>query len=166
MTVIVDTNVAVVANGESGQASGECEETCINRLEEITTGEVKLALDDQRRIIEEYRGNLSPHGQPGAGDAFLKWVEMNWTNSKWCSLVSITPVNGLENEFHEFPNDSALVAFDPDDRKFIAVAIAHPEKPPILQAVDSQWLSFRDALRRNRVMVEFLCEADIQRSHE
>ena len=163
MTVIVDTNVAVVANGGFEKASEECEETCINRLQEITTGEIKLALDDHRRIIEEYRGNLSPHGQPGVGDAFLKWVETNWTNPKWCDLVPITPVNGLENEFEEFPIDPALVDFDPDDRKFIAVALAHPEQPPILQAVDSQWLDFRNALSRNGVTVEFICEDDILR---
>ena len=48
--------------------------------------------------------------------------------------------------------------FDPADRKFIAVALAHPEKPPILQAVDSQWWDFRDAFRRNGVIVEFICE--------
>ena len=165
MRVIVDTNVAVVANGGSGQASEECEETCINRLQEITTGEIKLALDDHRRIIEEYRGNLSPHGQPGVGDAFLKWVETNWTNPRWCDLVPITPVDGLENEFEEFPDDPALEDFDPDDRKFIAVALAHLEKPPILQAVDSKWLDFRDALHRSGVTVEFICEADIQGLH-
>ena len=162
MTVIVDTNVAVVANGGSGQASEECEETCINRLQEITTGEIKLVLDDHRRIIEEYRGNLSPHGQPGVGDAFLKWVETNWTNPRWCDLVPITSADGLENEFEEFPIDPALVDFDPDDRKFVAVALAHPEQPPILQAVDSQWWDFRDALHRSGVTVEFICEADIQ----
>ena len=163
MTVIVDTNVAVVANGGSGQASEECEETCINRLQEITTGEIKLALDDHRRIIEEYRGNLSPHGQPGVGDAFLKWVETNWTNPRWCDLVPITSADGLENEFEEFPIDPALEDFDPDDRKFIAVALAHPQKPPILQAVDSKWWDFRDALHQHRVRVEFICEDDIQR---
>ena len=53
-----------------------------------------------------------------------------------------------------------------DDRKFIAVAVAHPEKPPILQAVDSQWWDFRDAFRRNGVTVEFICEDDIQRLRE
>ncbi len=78
----------------------------------------------------------------------------------------ITPVNGSENEFEEFPDDPALDDFDPDDRKFIAVTIAHPEKPPILQAVDSQWWDFRDAFRRNGVTVEFICEDDIQRVRE
>ena len=163
MTVIVDTNVAIVANGGFEKASADCKQICIDRLEEITQGEAKLALDDERRIIEEYRGKLSPDGQPGVGDAFLKWVEMNWTNPDHCDWVSITPVDGLDNEFEEFPDDLALNDFDPDDRKFIAVALAHCEKPPILQAVDRQWWDFRDALRENGVTVEFICENDIQR---
>ena len=166
MIVIIDTNVAIVANGRTEQASEDCENMCIDRLAEITTGKVKLALDDQRRIIEEYHKNLSPDGQPGVGDAFLKWVEINWSNPARCDLVPITPVNGLENEFEEFPDVPALVDFDPDDRKFVAVAYKHPQKPPILQAVDSKWIDFRQALSRNCVKVEFICQDDIQRLRE
>ncbi len=163
MAVIVDTNVALVASGWSEHASEDCVATCAERLGQINNGEVKLALDDQRRIIDEYRGQLNPDGQPGIGDVFLKWVEMNWANPDRCDLVAITPVDGSENEFEEFPDDPALNDFDSDDRKFIAVAVAHSENPPILQAVDSQWWDFRDALRRNGVTVVFICETDIQR---
>ena len=166
MTLIVDTNVAVVANGKSEQASEDCEEICINRLVEITNGEIKLALDDERRIIEEYRGKLSPDGQPGVGDAFLKWVEMNWTNPDHCDLVAITPVDGLENDFKEFPDDPALEDFHSKDQKFVVVALSHPENPPVLQATDSQWWDFHDALRENGVTVEFICKEDIQRLHD
>ncbi len=165
MAVIVDTNVALVASGQSEQASEDCVAVCAEKLGQINNGEVKLVLDNQRRIIDEYRGHLNPDGQPSIGDVFLKWVEMNWANPARCDLVSITPVDGSENEFEEFPDDPALDSFDPDDRKFIAVACAHLERPPILQAVDSQWLDFRNAFRRNGVTVEFICEDDIQRLH-
>lgn len=163
MVVIVDTNVAVVANGQSSQASPNCVDTCINRLEGIIRGEEKLVLDDMWTILGEYIRNLRSSGEPGAGDRFLLWLLRN--KDTQCDLVPITPVNGSENEFEEFPDDPALDSFDPDDRKFIAVACAHPEKPPILQAVDSQWLDFRNAFRRNGVTVEFICEDDIQRLH-
>ena len=162
MTVVVDTNVPKVANGFSEQASEDCVEICVEKLEQITTGEMKLALDDQRRIIDEYRRQLDPSGQPGFGDAFLKWVEINWTNPEWCDLVEITPVDGLEINFEEFPDDSRLADFDPDDRKFVAVARAHPDKPPILQAVDEKWRNFLDALHQNGIIVEYLCENDSQ----
>jgi len=164
MTVVVDTNVAVVANGHSKQASPECAISCSQRLLGITNGKEKLALDDQREIINEYSRNLRSSGQPGAGDAFLKWVLTNLTNTGRCELVHITPVeNAPLKTFHEFPSDPALNNFDPDDRKFVAVALAHQQRPPILQAVDTKWWNFRDALLRNDVRVEFLCENDIRR---
>ena len=162
MTVIVDTNVPKVANGFSEQASEDCVEICVERLEQITTGEMKLALDDQRRIIDEYRRQLNPSGQPGFGDAFLKWVEINWTNPEQCNLVEITPVAGPKINFEEFPDDSRLDDFDDDDRKFIAVACAHPERPPIWQAVDGKWEDFLDVLRENSVTVEYICEDYVQ----
>ena len=68
----------------------------------------------------------------------------------------------LETDFQEFPTDPALADFDPDDRKFIAVALAHAENPSILQAVDSAWWTYRDALRQNGVTVDFICEDDIR----
>ena len=163
--IVVDTNVVVVANGFSEQASEDCVETCAEKLEEIMRDEVKLVLDDNWKILGEYAQNLHFTGND-VGDRFLRWVLRNWRNPDRCDLVHITPIDGSENEFEELPNDPALNDFDPDDRKFIAVALAHPERPPILQAVDSQWWDFRDALHRNGIIVEFICEDDIQRLHE
>ena len=162
MKVIVDTNVPLVANGQADQASEDCVEICIDELMKITEGDVKLVLDDDRRIIGEYRNKLNPGGFPGVGDAFLKWVEINWANPQQCDLVSITPIDDLETDFQEFPADPALQDFDPDDRKFIAVALTHPEKPPILQAVDRAWWNYRGVLQRNDVTINFICENDIR----
>ena len=164
MRVVVDTNVAVVANGKSEQASDQCVDSCAERLEQIMYGGVKLVLDDDWRILDEYMRNLHSRGTD-VGDRFLGWVLRSWKNPKRCELVPITPVDDSETEFEEFPDDPALEDFDPDDRKFIAVALAHPQKPPILQAWDRQWWDFRDALHRSGVTVEFICEADIQGLH-
>ncbi len=163
--VVVDTNVAVVANALSEQASEDCVETCAERLEEIMRDAVKLVLDDNWQILGEYAQNLHFTGND-VGDRFLQWVLRNWRNPQRCDLIHITPIDGSENAFEEFPDDPALDGFDPDDRKFIAVAVAHSERPPILQAVDSGWWDFRDAFRRNGVTVEFICEDDIQRLRE
>ena len=161
MMVIVDTNVAWVASGKSEQASEDCVATCVEKLEQINNDEMKLALDRERRIIDEYQA-LEQTGRFNIGYQFYKWVEMNWTNPERCDLVEITPVDGLEINFEEFPDDPALEKFDSDDRKFIAVACAHPQKPPILQAVDRKWRDFLDALHQNGVTVEYLCEDEIQ----
>ena len=92
MTSVVDTNVAVVAKGRSGQASLGCVITCNERLGQIMSGEVKLVLDDMWRIIGEYMQNLRSSGEPGVGDAFLRWVLTNKDNPQRCELVTITPV--------------------------------------------------------------------------
>ena len=160
MMVVVDTNVVVVANGRSEQASSDCVETCGERLEEIMRGEKTLVLDNRWIILREYMQNLRSNGAD-VGDRFLGWILVNKDDR--CDLVSITSVDGSDNEFEEFPPDPALKDFDPADRKFVAVALAHSERPPILQAVDSQWWDFRDALGRNGIIVEFICEDDIQR---
>ena len=164
MTVVVDTNVPVVANGESEQASADCVEICAERLGAIMRGEVKLVLDNQWIVLGEYMQNLRSSGAD-VGDRFLGWLLRNWTNPERCDLVSITPIGGSESAFEEFPDDPALNDFDPADRKFIAIACAHSERPPILQAVDSKWLNFQNASHRNGVTIEFICEDDIQRLH-
>ena len=159
MTVVVDTNVAVVANGKSQQACAICVLTCTEKLQQIMNGEVKLVLDDNWRILDEYMRNLRSHGTD-VGDRFLRWLLTH--KDTQCDFVSITPIDGQENDFQEFPTDSALANFDPADRKFVAVALTHSEKPPILQAVDSGWWNYREALHRNGVTVNFICEDDIR----
>ena len=146
--------------GQSPQASEDCVIACVRRLVEIkSTG--KIVLDDGYRILLEYRDNLRSDGQPGEGDAFLKWVLTNQANSQRCDRVRITPTED-SNSFVEFPDDPDLKSFDRSDRKFVAIARVHPDSPPILNAVDTDWWLFRDALERNGVHVEFLCPRDVE----
>ncbi len=161
MRVIVDTNVAVVANGKSQQASPQCVATCAVRLNDIVK-QGKLILDDKWLILKEYMQNLRPSGQPGAGDAFLKWVLTNYRNPTRCELIPITPMNEEHTNFAEFPGTPGLASFHSHDRKFVAVAAAHPEHPPILQAVDVEWWGPRDQFCEAGIMVDFLCPDDIR----
>jgi len=147
MKVIIDTNVPVVANGNSPQASPECVRNCARRLNEVTQ-HGKLVLDDKWLILQEYQNNLRSTGQPGVGDAFLKWVLTNYANPQRCEIVRITPKDYDQTDFQEFPDDPELEGFDRNDRKFVTVAISHPDRPPILQAVDVQWWQMRVALTR------------------
>ena len=161
MKAVVDTNVPVVANGKSDQASPECVSACVRQIRKLTISG-KLILDDQWLIIREYTAQLQSHGQPGVGDAFLKWVLSNWQNPKHCELVHITPKNSTKTDFAEFPSDLSLDGFDPADKKFVAVAAKHEEHPPIWQAVDAKWWNFRNELSDAGIAIEFLCENDIQ----
>lgn len=154
MYVIVDTNLLRVANKEFEGASPQCILNCVIKLQEIKQQFI-LVLDNRWLIIEEYKKNAREKGQPGVGDAFLKWVLTNQFNPKHCQLVKITPRG--ENDFEEFPQDPALAKFDLSDRKFVAVTLAHPDSPPILNAVDSDWKEHQTALAAHGIKIEFLC---------
>jgi hypothetical protein len=147
MTHIVDTNVAVVANDRmSPQASLDCVEACVRRLKAIMTSD-RIALDDDDRILQEYLPYMRWHGETGLGDEFFKWVVDNQWNGGRCDRVSVAP----------YPDDPALASFDLSDRKFVQVALGHSERPPILNAVDSDWRNFETAFRAHGVHIEFLC---------
>ncbi len=159
MSLVIDTNVPVVANGLNTNLPPQCVNACVREVAALMkSGTHKLVLDDEWRIIREYSANLLSSGQPGLGETFLQWVLTNRMNPNRCELVRITPTNGGGNDFQEFPRDAELADFDPSDRKFVAVALAHPERPEILQAVDSKLWRFRSVLRRNGATVRFLCE--------
>lgn len=155
MSVVVDTNVAIVANGRHAPASEQCINACINALLAAQAGAVLV--DDGYQIFDEYRRYLSHAGQPGVGDAFFKWLWNNQANSASCRQVTITPCDPDGRVFEEFPDDPALAGFDRNDRKFVAVALASGENPSILNATDSDWWVFRDALTNHGVQTTFLC---------
>lgn len=153
---VMDTNVAIVANGKTPQAGDRCVEVCITTVLELRE-QHRILLDEQGLILEEYRRHLSPAGQPGVGDAFFKWLWSNQSNPEHCRQMALTPVKSGWRRFEELPDDPALATFDPNDQKFLAVSIASGEKAPILNATDSDWWHHREALGRQGVEVQFLC---------
>ena len=155
----VDTNVPITANGMS-DATDACLIECVKALQRIKE-RGRILLDYSRLILGEYEHKLSPSGQPGLGDEFLLWIYQNQGTGR-CVFVTITPksgcsYNGIAYDFVEFPNHPGLHDFDPSDRKFVAVAAAHPERPPILNATDTDWLIAEEPLARHGIKVEFLC---------
>jgi hypothetical protein len=155
---VIDTNVPKVANGTSDQASPQCVLACIAALDSARAG--LTCLDDAFRIIGEYTNNLNMAGQPGAGDAFMKWVFDNQANPSHCEIVRVTPTRAEAENYREFLNDPELQEFDPSDRKFVAAALASQHAPPILNAVDSDWWNAREALRRNGIRINHVCGPD------
>ena len=160
--VVVDTNVILVANRQHQSVSEGCIAECARRLQAIMKGE-RVALDDCFRILLEYQNKTTPKIGNRPGDAFVKWAPQNNANPSRVDRVPLQahPVRG----FDSFPDDADLENFDPPDRKFIAVACAHPHKPAILQATDSKWLDWAEPLKRCGITVEFLCQDDIARFH-
>src|SRR5580704_3921062 len=133
---VVDTNVPIVANGRS-HADPACVIACVDVLLEVYSTGVTV-LDDAMRILSEYMNHLSLSGEPGAGDAFMKWVWNVQADENRCERVVLTPrYENIADDFAEFPDDPELANFDRADRKFVAVALASRREPIILNAVDS-----------------------------
>ena len=165
--VIVDTNVIAIANREGEHASLECIERCHQRLRQILSHREKVVVDDGWRIFGEYDRYVNLGTRKWIGEIFVKTLLQNLKNPEICEMVRITPLAGNGTDFAEFPTDAALSTFDPDDRKFIAVACAYRQTSgqaaTILLAIDRGWLAFVDALAAHGVAIDILCEADIQR---
>lgn len=161
---VVDTNVIAVANRRHDGVSPACVANCAQALLKIKN-EGKIALDDARKILSEYHGYAKPkNAQPEPGDAFMKWLLQNIANKDRCDLITIT--DHAQRGFESFPDDDRLNEFDPSDRKFVAVAAAHPGRPPILQAADCKWLNWVAALLDHNIAVTLVCDADIRRFHQ
>ncbi|MGD9582262.1 MAG: hypothetical protein AB7V26_01140 [Lysobacterales bacterium] len=155
---MIDTNVLLVANGAHRDVSAECQTACVQRLLAQQQGGVTV-IDDEHRILSEYLKRTHPNQPKGVGDAFLKWLLQNQHNSTRVHQVALNEVSG--NTYAEFPGKALQARFDASDRKFAAVAHAHPDKPPVWQAADCKWLEWWHELLAEGVKVEFLCRADV-----
>ena len=156
---VVDTNVVVIAN-RKGSESYACASACALALRGIKQSG-SLVIDALDQILTEYRNNCSITGQPGVGDSFVRWAHDNRARLDLIQAIWLTSSKEPARLFEEFPEHPALANFDPADQKFVAVANAHEARPPILQALDSKWWGWKEALLECGVRVEFLCPREI-----
>jgi hypothetical protein len=157
VAVVVDTNVAMVASRLNPQADERCVSACIKQLKEIMDAG-GLFIDDSGLILREYTKNLGFRGQPGPGHAFAKWAYSHQAIPEKITRVDITQRLDLDwRRFDQFPDQPNLSTFDKSDQKFVAVAVASGQNPPILHATDKGWWNHKDALATAGVSVESLC---------
>jgi len=150
----VDTNVLVTANEEAPQASPCCVLASIQRLREIRD-EARVVIDSLGEIFAEYRQYCVGSGQPGAGDAFFKWV---WDNQANPVHVVVAPLTRHgDRGYAEFPEDEGLAGFDFNDRKFVACLVAIGSSGPLINAVDSDYSMFATELHSRGIIVDELC---------
>ena len=145
---VVDTNVAVVANGRSGHVDEHCESACVEVLSAVVDQGV-VVVDEIGLIFDEYLGRLS-FGSPGMGGVFLKHVHDHQYSGERVRRVPITPA-GDDRGFEELPPNK----FDRSDRKFLAVAVKGGAD--VLNATDSDWADNRKLTDRLGVRVRQLC---------
>ncbi len=155
---VVDTNVPVTANMAARTAAIEddlvnCVLECVKAIRRVMR-DGGMVIDHDGDIFREYLQNLSlDPKEPGVGNVFAKWVHDTW-DDRYIERIAITPDG---DTYQEFPKHDGLTNLDPSDRKFVAVANAHPDKPPILEATDSKWWGWREALAEVGITVQFLC---------
>lgn len=160
--LVIDTNVLMVANEDfpPEQAGPDCVLECIKRLQSIQSGSSgeRIVLDTDNRLQDEYAETLKSSRQPSTGHAFLQWLFQAGWNPAHCERVSITCTDEANQIFTEFPTNKDLADFDVSDRKFVATANAHPDKPTILQAVDAKWRGWEPALNECGLHIEWVDE--------
>ena len=147
---VVDTNVAIAANGRATHADQPCQSTCVKRLSCLVKEGV-VAIDDSGLILDEYKRHLNFSGAPGVGDAFFKHVFNNQYHSDRVRRVPVTPAADDRRGFAGLPENS----FDRSDRKFLAVAVA--AHAVVLNATDSDWGEQAALMDRLGVEVRQLC---------
>ena len=155
---VVDTNVAVVANG-AGNTSIDCRIAAVEFLSRIVQAG-KVYLDNAGEIQQEYRRHLNPRGQPGVGDRFF--LEMLRSNPVIVSRIDLP--KGVDGNFLDIPDSIVRSGFDPSDHKFLAVAIR--QGVPVCNAVDSDWLEHHLAINEIGVTVNFVCGIEQCRRHQ
>lgn len=157
---VVDENVTIVANDQARpqpkapQADLVCRLACIRALRAVVRAGVVI-IDDEGEVLALYRKYLSGSGQPGVGDAFLKHLSDHQFDRRKVRRIALT--RNDDREFEEFPMDSRLRTFDRADRIFVALAVAAPENPVVLNAVDSDYDEYAEALAAEGVRVRELC---------
>lgn len=160
MRAVMDTNVVLVANGAHADASPACVIACIDRLQALMK-DGKVIIDDEYRIVREYHNKTTPVKNKRPGDVFLLWLLKNRANTRHVEAVKLVEVS--PDSFDDFPDADLQEHVDPPDRKFLATAAAHPDRPPVWQATDCKWLDWWPSLQGVGVLVEFLCPTDVCR---
>ncbi len=117
--VIVDTNVAVVANRQSSNVVDGCVDACTQFLSKVLTDHVVL-IDNGDEISAEYAKALRVSRPNGLGALFLRHIFNHQYSSKRVRRVDLG--KGEHGDFDDFPSVPELADFDLDDRKFAALA--------------------------------------------
>lgn len=155
--LIVDTNVPLKAACENPEddIDKKCAFACLKFIKRIMKSSDVVVLDSEYDILKEYIKQMKKFNQDNVAKVFFKWVLKNLSSNR-IQKYNITKLG--DNEYVEFPRSHELVHFDFSDRKFVALAKAHPSHPPIYNGSDTDWWDYRDALEKEGVHIVFLCE--------
>lgn len=156
--VVVDTNVAIVANGRLKDAGDRppsimCRKAAVEFLVQVVECGTAL-LDRDGAVSAQYRRYLSARGQPGIGDRFYQMTLQHSPRS----VEYIELPKRADGEYSDLPQPLIDAGFDPEDRVFAALAIR--ENVPVFNATDSDWVEHAGVLSACAVKVKNLCGCD------
>lgn len=151
--IVIDTNVAIAANGRETHASLRCQLACTEFLELVVSekDKRKIILDSGGEIINEYSTHLHYKGQPGIGDYFFKFLHNHLYLNEKVQLVDITSVADDDKGYEELPPNK----IDRSDRKLLAAAVVASAK--IINALDTDWFEKREFLDEINIEIDQLC---------
>lgn len=153
---VVDTNVWVMAGKLLAQFQTDeeidCAEGCLDWLGSFISGSSFLVVDLDYRILGEYRANIRPKSQ---ADLWLNALERKPREKR---LIEVA-IEWDSDGYALVPPELAIP--DKNDRKFVAVALAHQPTPSIVNATDSDWSQNKTMLSTGSIPVQELCEGMI-----
>ena len=151
--VVVDTNVWVkvdeIVTEMKTAEERKCIESCQDWLEQFLSSDDRLVVDSfaTYAIVTEYRRNVRPGGVAEnllnelTGRLFGRLVEKNIELDR--NGIAI-----LRPPFH---------LSDPEDRKFVAVAVQCQPFATIFNATDADWTQDRKTLTEHGLTINELC---------
>ena len=149
---VVDTNVAVVANGRDVTASEACQVRAIELLESLRE-RGRVVVDTGDLIFSEYGKRLYAEGQPGVGDMFFRHLLDSQGDDR--AVRKVDPNVARAKAFHDAVASGGLSKFDRSDRIFAACGAA--ARAPVSVATDSDWSDHEVGLQACGVRVHYVC---------
>ena len=156
--LIVDTNVPLKASDTNpkDEIDRDCSFACLEFIKKLMNSNDIIVIDSENEILKEYLKHMKKlRFDQNIATEFFKWVLMNKATNR-VQEYKITKT--ADNTYVEFPESPELNDFDLSDRKFVALAKAHPLHPCIYNGSDTDWWDYKEALEKEGIHIVFLCE--------
>lgn len=156
---IIDTNVPLAATRTDTPV--RCQLACVQLVRRVLKGEVTVIIDSNNDALNEYRKQMYPDPNPSAGLAsqFMMYVFNHMGDPSRVYLAHVQ--KDSDGNYALYPRDPSVTAFDPSDKKWVAIALTYHAETgqvvPIINATDSDWLHYESAWQRLNIHITQLC---------
>ena len=170
MKVIIDTNVIYLSREPIDDLPDDmvrCAEKCNRYLTEfLNNPNPKIVLDSTMAIYNEYKKAYESVKQTSQNVAtrFCQWLFYYIRNIDPQDFIDL-PLD-KRGQYVDFPKDKRLETFDLMDRKFVALANKHPERPFIIEGSDCKWWGFREVFKDLGINVFFVDEEYVKTKYQ